>query len=131
MISLKAFFHISEKLKRIHVYFPTCNKLLHMTFVLEQTNQVFRQMVTRMALNNHMIHRVFYFWLTYFRFNYELSVHISHWLITVFTASSIPSGGYLCLFSKCFTNLRIPARALSFFCQSMVRFLRSVSVSSL
>ena len=59
-----------------------------------------------------------------------LSVHISHWLMTVWTASSIPSGGYLCFFSSLLTRRRIPALALSFFCQSIVWFLRSKSVSS-
>ena len=36
----------------------------------------------------------------------------------------------MCFFSSLLTKRRIPALALSFFCQSIVRFLRSKSVSS-
>ena len=59
-----------------------------------------------------------------------LSVHSSHCVITVWTASSMPSGGYLCFLSSLLISMRIFARAGSRFCQSIVLFWRKVSVSS-
>ena len=52
-----------------------------------------------------------------------LSVHNSHWLMTVWTASSMPSGGYRCFLRSRFIIIRMDARAESRFCQSTVRFL--------
>ena len=59
-----------------------------------------------------------------------LSVHISHWLMTVLIAVSYATGGYLNFFSKCFTILRILARAVSFFCRSITLALLNFCVSS-
>ena len=59
-----------------------------------------------------------------------LSVHISHWLMTVLIAVSYSTGGHLNFFSKCFTILRILARAVSFFCRSITLALLNFCVSS-
>ena len=59
-----------------------------------------------------------------------LSVHISHWLMTVLIAVSYSTGGYLYFFRKCFTILRILARAVSFFCRSITLALLNFCVSS-
>ena len=59
-----------------------------------------------------------------------LSVHISHWLMTVLIAVSYATGGYLNFFSKCFTILRILARAVSFFCRPITLALLNFCVSS-
>jgi hypothetical protein len=61
---------------------------------------------------------------------FQLSAYIPHWLITVVMAVSNPSGGYLYFFSSFLTRRRMPARADSFFCQSMERLIRSILVSS-
>ena len=51
-------------------------------------------------------------------------------LMTVLIAVSYSTGGYLNFFSKCFTILRILARAVSFFCRSITLALLNFCVSS-